>query len=125
MDEFQCHKWAKEQSGSNPTNMMSQPAPLTPVPQASNEGQIVRGGAKGAMLGAVGGAMGGNAGKGAKIGAAVGATAGLLKRRRNNIAQQDAQQQAAMQAQQQSQASAGGYERAYKVCLRGRGYEAE
>ena len=86
-------------------------------PQASNEGQIVRGGAKGALLGAIGGAIGGNAGKGAKIGAAVGATSGLLKRPRNNIAQQD--------ARQQIQASAGGYERSDKVCLRGRGYEAE
>ncbi len=58
MDEFQCHKWAKQQSGSNPTAMSSQPAP-TPAPQASNEGHIVRGGARGALLGAVGGAIGG------------------------------------------------------------------
>ena len=50
MDEFQCHKWAKQQSGSNPTAMSSQPAP-TPAPQASNEGHIVRGGARGALLG--------------------------------------------------------------------------
>ena len=73
--------------------MSSQPAPA-PVPQASNQGQVVRGGARGALLGAVGGAIGGDAGKGAKIGAGVGATAGLLKRRRGRI-EQDAQQQAA------------------------------
>jgi OmpA family protein len=124
MDEFQCHKWAKQQSGSNPTAMSSQPAPA-PVPQASNQGQVVRGGARGALLGAVGGAIGGDAGKGAKVGAGVGATAGLLKRRRGRI-EQDAQQQAQNQVQQQSQAAAaGGYDRAYKVCLKGRGYEVE
>ena len=124
MDEFQCHKWAKQQSGSNPTAMSSQPAP-TAVPQASNDGHIVRGGARGALLGAVGGAIGGDAGKGAKIGAGVGAARGLLNRRRNRIAQEDAQRQAAMQAQQQRQVATGGYERAYKVCLKGRGYEVE
>jgi hypothetical protein len=123
MDEFQCHKWAKQQSGSNPTAMSSQPAPA-PVPQASNEGQVVRGGARGALLGAVGGAIGGDAGKGAKIGAGVGATRGLLKRRRGRI-EQDAQQQATAQVQQQSQAATGGYDKAYKVCLKGRGYEVE
>ena len=124
MDEFQCHKWAKQQTGSSPTTMSSQPAPV-PAPQASNEGHVVRGGARGALLGAVGGAIGGNAGKGAKIGAGVGATRGLLKRRRNRI-QQDTQQQAQNQAQQQSQAvAAGGYDKAYRVCLKGRGYEVE
>jgi OmpA family protein len=124
MDEFQCHKWAKQQSGSSPSSMSSQPAPA-PVPQASNEGQVVRGGARGALLGAVGGAIGGDAGKGAKIGAGVGATRGLLKRRRGRI-EQDAQQQAQNQVQQQSQATAaGGYDKAYRVCLRGRGYEVE
>ena len=121
MDEFQCHKWAKQQSGSSPSSMSSQPAP---APQASNDGKIVRGGARGALLGAVGGAIGGDAGKGAKIGAGVGATAGLLKRRRGRI-EPDAQQQAAAQVQQQSQAATGGYDRAYKVCLKGRGYEVE
>jgi predicted lipid-binding transport protein (Tim44 family) len=123
MDEFQCHKWAKEQSGSNPTAMSSQPAPV-PTPQASNEGHVVGGGARGALLGAVGGAIGGDAGKGAKIGAGVGATRGLLKRRRNRI-QQDTQQQVQNQVQQQSQAATGGYDKAYRVCLRGRGYEVE
>jgi len=124
MDEFQCHKWAKQQSGSNPTAMSSQPT-STPAPQASNEGHIVRGGARGALLGAVGGAIGGDAGKGAKIGAGVGAARGLLNRRRDRIAQEDAQRQATMQVQQQRKVATGGYDRAYKVCLKGRGYEVE
>jgi len=80
-------------------------------------GEVFRGGARGALLGAVGGAIGGNAGKGAKIGAGVGATAGLLRRRRNRIYQEN--------VHVQSQAAVGGYDRAYAVCLRARGYEAE
>jgi len=105
-DEFECYKWAKEQTGSNQGHTQA---------QAPAGGEVIRGGARGAALGAVGGAIGGNAGKGAAIGAGVGAVAGLFQRRRNRIRQE----------QSQAQASAGNSDRAYSVCLRGRGYEVE
>jgi hypothetical protein len=113
-DQFQCHKWAQQQTGFDPTQ--PQPAAAAPPPQ---QGGAVRGAARGAALGAVGGAIGGNAGKGAAIGAGVGATAGLMRQSRQNQQAAAAQQQ----AQGQQQANVQRYERAYGACLAGRGYQ--
>ena len=105
-DEFECYKWAKAQTGANQGQTYA---------GSQEGGEMSRGAAGGAALGAVGGAIGGNAGKGAAIGAGVGAVAGLLKRRRNRV----------RQSESQAQASAGNNDRAYAVCLKGRGYEVE
>ncbi len=112
-DEFECYKWAMEKTGVNPANQGQALAQAPTGPQ----GEVIRGAARGAALGAVGGAIGGDAGKGAKIGAGVGAAAGLLKRRRNRVRQRESQTQ-------QSQAG-NNYNRAYGVCLKGRGYAVE
>ena len=117
MDEFQCHRWAVEQTGVDPTQQ-SASAPQT---QSSKEGGAVRGAARGAALGAVGGAIAGDAGKGAAIGAGVGALGGAMRRRQSNQRQAESQQQAA----QQSQAQVQGYNKAKSVCLKGRGYSVE
>ena len=113
-DQFQCHKWAKGQTGVDPTQ--PQQSAVAPPPQ---QGGAARGAAKGAALGAIGGAIAGDAGKGAAIGAGVGAAGGAMKRRQ--------QEQQAAQAQQQSQAQAQAarsqYDKAYAVCLEGRGYQ--
>ena len=111
-DQFDCHNWAQQQTGFNP----SQPVVVNaPPPQT---GGAIRGAAGGAAIGAVGGAIGGNAGKGAAIGAGVGATAGLIRQNRNNRAAADATRQ----AQAQQQAGMQQYESAYATCLQGRGY---
>ena len=113
-DQFGCHQWAKGQTGVDPTR----PQPSAPVPPPQ-QGGAVRGAAGGAALGALGGAIGGNAGKGAAIGAGVGAGAGLIRQAGRN--QQAAQAQ--QQAQVQAQAGRNNYDRAYAVCLEGRGYQ--
>jgi len=64
-DQFQCHQWAKGQTGVDPTKPSQ--AAAAPPPQ---QGGAVKGAAKGAALGAIGGAIGGDAGKGAAIGSA-------------------------------------------------------
>mgnify|MGYP001302717989 FL=1 len=114
MDQFQCHKWAKGQTGADPTQPVQAASP--PPPQG---GQVVRGAAGGAAIGAVGGAVGGNAGKGAAIGAGVGAAAGLLKKGRQSQQAAGAQQQ----AQAQAQTGQSNYDRAYGACMGGRGYQ--
>ena len=114
MDEFACYKWAKEQTGFDPNQQVA----ATPAPKHRRGGAL--GGAMGgAALGAIGGAIAGNAGKGAAIGAGVGAGAGLLSQNRENSEIDEKQQQAAAQRQQTSQT----YNRAYSVCLEGRGYK--
>ena len=114
MDEFSCYKWAKEQTGFDP----NQPVAAASAPKKRSGGML--GGAMGgAALGAIGGAIAGNAGKGAAIGAGVGAGAGLLGQSRDNAKAERKQQQAASQNQQNRQT----FNRAYGVCLEGRGYK--
>ena len=112
-DQFECHKWAKGETGVDPTK--PQPSAAAPPPQ---QGGAIRGAAGGAALGAIGGAIGGNAGKGAAIGAGVGAAAGAIGQANRN--QQAAQAQ--QQAQGQQRAALARYDKAYAVCLDGRGY---
>jgi hypothetical protein len=112
-EEFACYKWAKEQTGVDPTQPVQQAA--APPPQGREVG---RGAARGAAIGAIGGAIGGDAGKGAAIGAGVGAAAGVARRRNAEREQQAAQQQ----TRQQQEASMNGYKRAFSGCMTARGY---
>ena len=114
MDEFACYKWAKEQTGFDP----NQPVAAASAPK-QKKGGMLGGAMGGAALGAIGGAIAGNAGKGAAIGAGVGAGAGLLGQSRDNAKTDKKQQQAASQNQQNRQT----FNRAYGVCLEGRGYK--
>ncbi len=84
-DEYECHKWAVQQTGFDPTNMQS--VPQQPAPK---RGGVIRGGARGALLGAVIGALAGDAGKGAAIGATAGGAAGGIRQRRHNRQQTQA-----------------------------------
>lgn len=119
-DRGQCYSWAVQQSGFDPANpqVPSGPPPVAGAPQ----GGMFRGAAGGAALGAVGGAIGGNAGEGAAIGAATGALFGGMRRRR--WAEQEESQQSSYMEQQQSALNQGlaNYNRAFSVCMTGRGY---
>jgi Glycine zipper len=112
IDQFECHNWAKQQTGFDPARPPQTAAAPPPPPGVAGTA------ARGAAVGAVGGAIGGDAGKGAAVGAGVGATAGAMRRHQYN--RQVAQTQ--QQAQAQHQASYANYDRAYAVCLQGRGY---
>jgi hypothetical protein len=72
-DEFECYKWAVEQSGIDPLNL---PKVEAPPPQTGPTGGAVKGAAKGAAAGAAIGAIASDAGKGAAIGATAGAMGG-------------------------------------------------
>ena len=70
-DKGECHVWAVQQSGFDPTQAQ---APTAPPP--SQGGERARGAARGAAAGAAVGAVAGDAGKGAAAGAAAGTAAG-------------------------------------------------
>ncbi len=112
-DQFECHNWAKQQTGFNPAQPPQAAAAPPPPPGAVGTA------ARGAAVGAVGGAIGGDAGKGAAVGAGVGAAAGAMRRGRYNREVATANQQ----AQSQQQASLQRYEQAYGTCMGGRGYQ--
>jgi YmgG-like glycine-zipper protein len=113
-DKAECHVWAVQQSGFDPTKAQAATAPAPPPPG----GQRVKGAARGAAVGAAAGAVAGDAGKGAAAGAAAGTVAGGMKKReaaREQTAQTQQQQQAAAQGQ-------AGYDKAVGACMEGRGY---
>lgn len=115
-DEFECYKWAIEQSGIDPLNLPK--VAVAPAKTGPTGGAVV-GAAKGAAAGAAIGAIAGDTGQGAAIGAVVG---GLAGRRQGKQAQ--------AQANQQSQANATATEtqmketfiKAFSVCIEGKGY---
>ena len=115
-DEFECYKWAMEQSGVDPLNLPKVEAP--PV-QSGPTGGAVKGAAKGAAAGAAIGAITGDAGQGAAVGAAAGAMAG---RRAGKQAQAQQNQQAQANTAAQEQAIMDSFKKAFSVCLEGKGY---
>jgi Glycine zipper len=130
-DRYQCHSWAVQQTGFDPTRTSQAPvgAPPPPPTYQPTQRHVLKGGARGAALGAVGGAIAGDAGKGAAAGAAMGGLVGGFRRRderrqqyeQHQAAQQQyMQQQAAHQSAQQGQRAT--YNRAMAACLQGRGY---
>ena len=115
-DRGECHVWAVQQTGYDPT--VGVPPPPPSAAPTTGPG---RGAARGAAVGAIGGAIGGNAGKGAAIGAATGAVFGTM-RRNNQIREDQAQQQAYAAQVGQEQAN---YHRAVSACLQARGYTVQ
>ena len=113
-DQFECHNWAKAQTGFDPSQQAVYASP-GPAPAS---GGALGGAARGATVGVIGGAIGGDAGKGAAIGAATGAVFGTMRRNQENR-----NYQAQVSAQQQQQAGQqANYNRALAACMQGRGY---
>jgi hypothetical protein len=115
-DEFECYKWAVEQSGIDPLNL---PKVEAPPPQTGPTGGAVKGAAKGAAAGAAIGSISGDMGKGAAYGAMGGAIVG---HRQGKKAQEQANQQSQQQAATQEQAMKDSFNKAFSVCIEGKGY---
>ena len=112
-DEGECFAWAKQQTGIDPMAVAS--APTQQPGPAAGGGERVRGAARGAAGGAAIGAIAGDAGKGAGAGAVVGTMAGGRQARQNKAAKEQQAQNAKMGALQQ-------FNKAFGVCMEGRGY---
>jgi len=115
-DETACFKWAKEQSGYDPMNPTVYKGGEV---DKSADGTAVKGAAVGAAGGAAIGAIAGDAGKGAAIGAVVGGVRGRRSKVVGDEREQQANDQAASAA---SQAAANDYNKAFTVCMEGKGY---
>jgi hypothetical protein len=114
-DEFECYKWAMEQSGVDPLNLPKVEA----TTQSGPTGGAVKGAAKGAAAGAAIGAIAGDAGKGAAIGATAGAMGGM---RQGRQAQAQQNQQAEANAAAAEQEIWNTFIKAFSVCIEGKGY---
>ena len=126
-DRFECHQWAVQQSGVDPTAPQTAQAspPSQPPPAGSGGPSPLRGAGRGAAVGAVGGAIAGDAGKGAAVGAATGALFGGMRRADQQAQHQQQQQQAQVAQQQAAAQGSSAYTRALGACLQGRGYTVQ
>jgi outer membrane lipoprotein SlyB len=107
-DDYQCHQWAVQQTGFDPTRAAQQSA----AAPASRDGTVARGALGGAARGYVIGSIAdGDQSKAAAAGAVMG---GFRSARTQS---QAGQQQAAA-----ASGSIDGYNRAKAACLEGRGY---
>lgn len=134
-DRYECHGWARQQSGFDPTALPTPTAGTTTTPTRVPIGSNPSAGAtgKGALAGAVvGGAVGAHNGDtlgGAVLGAAVGSLAGGTiemngQLRAEREARDEARRLAARRdaADQALAARRTDYRRAITACLEGRGY---
>ena len=122
-DEFQCMRWARDQTGFDP---MRTPTATSPSPAKEEEvwgaGKTgVAGAATGAIVGGIASGRSG-AGKGALIGGAGGALLGGMRRsgqrdREDQRRQQWEREQANNYARGRNE-----YNRAFSACMSGRGY---
>ncbi|NRF67325.1 hypothetical protein HLB44_10045 [Aquincola sp. S2] len=129
-DRFECHEWARQQSGFDP----SQAAPAAPTSTAAIATSAQGQGAAPAMAGMAMGAAGGaavaeladrDAGKGAAVGVLGAGLRQRAKQQQAMSAQQQQQQAQQQQVQQQQTARAqqrGLYDRGFAACMEGRGY---
>jgi len=119
-DKFECYTWAKQQTGFDP---MQVPKATEPPPkQEAQKGGVGRGAVRGAAVGVAAGAIAGDAGKGAAIGAASGGLIGGMRRKDQAASQQKAEDQWAKEQSENYVRKRSEYDRAYSVCLEGKGY---
>ena len=116
-DRYECHSWAVQQTGFDPSKPQGANSQPTQQRQSSPP-PILQGATRGAAVGAVGGAITGNAGKGAAAGAAMGGMVGGFRRRDERIRQADVR----ADAESASDPGRAAYMRAMSACLQGRGY---
>jgi hypothetical protein len=120
-DRYECHVWAVQQTGVDPSRSDASPYERVVVQPANPPGSgTVAGAIGGAIIGSI---IGGprNAGAGLLIGGATGAIVGSAA---DAQAQQQAQQTQAQinQSAAEGRARADSYKRAVGACLSGRGY---
>lgn len=118
VDEFECYKWALEQTGIDPLNLPKVEAEV----QSGPSGGAVRGAARGAAAGAAIGAITGDAGQGAAVGATAGAIGG---RRAGKNAQAQQNQQAQANAAASEEETINTFRKAFSACIKGKGYTVE
>ncbi len=118
-DESECYKWAINQTGYDPLNPTVVQAQQV---DTSADGSALRGSARGAAGGAAIGAIAGDARKGAAIGATAGVVRGARAKKGGDAQQQQANDQAAAAA---SADLAADYNKAFSVCMEGKGYSVK
>jgi len=120
-DEFQCFRWARDQSGFDPTARATATEP--PPRQEAPQGGVARGAVRGLALGTAVGAVRGSGGRDARAaGAAVGGLAGGMRRNDQQRREQANRQQWEQEQIANYERNRAAYNRAFSACMEGRGY---
>ncbi|MGI9534946.1 MAG: glycine zipper family protein [Thermodesulfobacteriota bacterium] len=119
-DTDRCHIWAVDQTKFDPTASYtpSSSGPRQPTPRSG----VLAGAVKGTILGAVVGAIRGDIGRDIAIGASSGAILGAFNKYDERKNRKYYQKQYEEQQKSEFVAKKTNYNRAYTVCLTGRGY---
>ena len=119
-DRYECHIWAKDQTGYDPSQTgLTMPAP----PQNESNSNSLKGAVSGAALGAaVGAVTGKSVGETAAIGAGAGLLTSRMKNRRAEKKAEKTYEAELANSQAYIHAKNTEYNRAISACLTGRGY---
>lgn len=112
-DEGECFTWARNETGIDP--LAPDAAPPPPAEQSS--GGAIGGAAGGAIIGGI---VDGS--DGARTGAKIGFVGGIMSRNQKNKAAAKQNQQNQQQAQAANAENKAIFNKAYGVCLQGKGY---
>jgi hypothetical protein len=115
-DEFECYKWARDNSGFDP---MAAPTAGSPPPRKDEKSYGVL---KGAAVGAVGGKVFGNSKKTTRTAAAAGGLLGGVRQHQHNSREQQKVEDWERREASNYASNRSNYNRAYAACLEGRGY---
>jgi hypothetical protein len=119
-DRYDCHLWAVNQTGFDPTRRIApREHRATVVPARDPNATIAATGVAGALIGATV-ADRGEAGKGALVGAVTGSLLGAVAASAENASQPAATRTRGPGGRYEQEAA--GYRRAMSACLTGRGY---
>ena len=118
-DRYECYRWAKKQTGFDPSDPQLAPHQRFAVVAGPPPGQDVAAGAiTGAVIGSVV-ARPGHSAEGAAVGAIAGATMGAAA---ESARQQEVARTTKSRMNAQLEQQAANYRRALTACLEGRGY---
>ena len=113
-DKFECHEWAKQQSGFDPAQAAA-PMAAAPATTGTPTGGMVKGAAGGAAVAEL-------ADRDAGKGAAAGVLGAALRQRMQEQKSMSAEQQQALQQQAARMQQRGTYDRGFAACMEARDY---
>lgn len=118
LDTLQCQRWARENTGFDP----SQRPTASSAPPPDESSSVGGGAARGAVLGAAAGAIIGGSSSDVGRGAAAGGLLGGARSNRRNRENDQRQQQWEQQQMAEYNRNRSNWNRAFAACMEGRGY---
>ncbi len=118
LDTVQCQRWARENTGFDPSQRPTASSAPPPDESSSTGGGVARGAVLGAAAGAIIGGSSSDVGRGAAAGGLLGGARSNRRNRENDARQQQWEQQQMAEYNR----NRSNWNRAFAACMEGRGY---